>query len=226
MVNDADDERAARLSVVRACQEMTALGINQGTSGNISIRSGSGMLVTPSGMPYAEMEPDDLVFMDWDGNWKARHSNVPSTEWRFHLEILRTKPDVNAVVHAHPIYCSIIAIMGRSIPAIHYMIAAGGGNDIPCAPYAQYGTDELSRVALVALRHRRSCLLAHHGLIATGASLARAMWLALEVEVLARQYHGCLQIGTPPTLPAEEIDSILQRWGDYGLRSKEIAAAA
>jgi ribulose-5-phosphate 4-epimerase/fuculose-1-phosphate aldolase len=226
MVRDMNEEYEARLSVVHACQEMTSLGINQGTSGNISIRGYNGMLVTPSGMPYAEMEPEDLVFMDWEGNWKGRGGNVPSTEWRFHLEILKTKPDVNAVVHAHPIYCSIIAIMGRTIPAIHYMIAAGGGNDIPCAPYAQYGTEDLSRAALQALRHRHACLLAHHGLISTGASLAKAMWLALEVEVLARQYHGCLQLGTPPTLPDAEIDSILQRWGDYGLRSKEIEPAA
>ena len=226
MLNSTETDYKMRLSVVRACQEMNAIGINQGTSGNISIRCGNGMLVTPSGMPYAEMEPEDLVFMDWDGNWQARHNNVPSTEWRFHLDILKNKPDVNAVVHAHPIYCSTIAIMGYSIPAIHYMIAAAGGIDIPCAPYAQYGTAELSHAALAALKHRRACLLAHHGLIATGKSLAKAMWLAVEVEVLARQYHGCLQIGKPPVLPAAEIDSILERWGDYGLREKEIGSTS
>ena len=225
MVSSRSADFEARASIVRACQEMGSLGINQGTSGNISLRTTDGILVTPSGMPYSAMHPEDIVFMAMDGKWQARDANVPSTEWRFHLDILRTKPEVNAVVHAHPIYCSTLAIMGKAIPAIHYMIAAGGGRDIPCAPYAQYGTDELSKIALLALQHRHACLLAHHGLIATGSSLAKAMWLAVEVEVLARQYHGCLQIGDPPTLPDDEIDSILKRWGDYGLREKELDSA-
>ena len=214
------DDRDLREAIVLACREMTAVGINQGTSGNISSRVDGGILLTPSGLPYDQMTPDDVVFMAWDGRWTARDSNVPSTEWRFHLDILQAKPEIAAVVHAHPTYCTILAIMHRPIPAIHYMIAAAGGNDIPCAPYAQYGTSELSRLALEALTNRRACLLAHHGLIATGVSLRKAMWLAVEVETLAKQYHGCLQIGAPPFLPDEEIDSILKRWGQYGLRER------
>ncbi len=221
MVNGTDREHATRAAIVEACREMTALGINQGTSGNISVRTERGILVTPSGLPYDRMRPEDIVSMDWDGRWNARGEHVPSSEWRFHLAILRTRPELGAVVHAHPIYCSTLAIMGRSIPAIHYMIAAAGGNDIPCAPYAQYGTEDLSRHALDALAHRHACLLAHHGLIATGATLERAMWLAVEVEVLARQYHGCLQLGTPPLLPDHEIRSILERWGEYGPRDPD-----
>ncbi len=215
------DDRELRQSIVMACREMTAAGINQGTSGNISVRVDDGILLTPSGLAYDQMTPEDIVFMDWDGGWTAREGNVPSTEWRFHLDILKAKPEASAVVHAHPTYCTTLAIMHRSIPAIHYMIAAAGGNDIPCAPYAQYGTAELSRLALEALADRRACLLAHHGLIATGVSLRKALWLAVEVETLARQYHGCLQIGTPPLLPDEEIDSILKRWGQYGLRERQ-----
>ena len=215
------DDRELRQSIVMACREMTAAGINQGTSGNISVRVDDGILLTPSGLAYDQMTPEDIVFMDWDGGWTAREGNVPSTEWRFHLDILKAKPEASAVVHAHPTYCTTLAIMHRSIPAIHYMIAAAGGNDIPCAPYAQYGTAELSRLALEALVDRRACLLAHHGLIATGVSLRKALWLAVEVETLARQYHGCLQIGTPPLLPDEEIDSILKRWGQYGLRERQ-----
>ena len=220
------DDRDLRQAIVLACREMADSGINQGTSGNISARVEGGILLTPSGLPYDQMGPDDIVFMDWDTAWTAPEGCVPSTEWRFHLDILRAKPEMNAVVHAHPTYCTILAILHRPIPAIHYMIAAAGGNDIPCAPYAQYGTPELSRLALDALADRRACLLAHHGLIATGVSLRKAMWLAVEVEALARQYHGCLQIGTPPLLPDEEIDSILKRWGQYGLREKKPLPAA
>ncbi|MGJ4941959.1 class II aldolase/adducin family protein [Bradyrhizobium sp. HKCCYLS1011] len=214
-------ERELRQSIIDACREMAAQGINQGTSGNISVRTDDGILLTPSGLAYDRMKPEDIVVMKWDGSWTASASNVPSTEWRFHLDILKSKQEVGAVVHAHPIFCTIIAIMNRSIPAIHYMIAAAGGNDIPCAPYAQYGTAELSQAALDALRYRRACLLAHHGLIAIGPNLRKAMWLAVEVEVLAKQYHGCLQLGSPPLLPDEEIDSILKRWGQYGLRDSD-----
>ncbi|MGX7742023.1 MULTISPECIES: L-fuculose-phosphate aldolase [Rhodopseudomonas] len=214
---------ATRQSIIDACREMTALGINQGTSGNISVRTEDGILVTPSGVPYELMQPEDIVAMKWDGSWTAPEGRVPSTEWRFHLDILREKPEAHAVVHAHPIFCTIIAIMNRAIPAIHYMIAAGGGNDIPCAPYAQYGTAELSQTVLEALRYRRACLMAHHGLIAIGPNLRRALWLAGTVEVLAKQYHGCLQIGTPPLLSDDEVDSILKRWGQYGLRDSDRA---
>ena len=214
-------ERELRQSIIDACREMAAQGINQGTSGNISVRTDDGILLTPSGLPYDRMKPEDIVAMKWDGSWTASAGAVPSTEWRFHLDILKSKQDVGAVVHAHPIFCTIIAIMNRSIPAIHYMIAAAGGNDIPCASYAQYGTAELSQAALDALRYRRACLLAHHGLIAIGPNLRKAMWLAVEVEVLAKQYHGCLQLGSPPLLSDEEIDSILKRWGQYGLRDND-----
>ena len=217
-------ELELRQSISDACREMAAQGINQGTSGNISVRTDDGILLTPSGLPYDRMKPEDIVAMKWDGSWTASAGNVPSTEWRFHLDILKSKQEVGAVVHAHPIFCTIFAIMNRAIPAIHYMIAAAGGNDIPCAPYAQYGTAELSQAALNALRHRRACLLAHHGLIAIGPNLRKAMWLAVEVEVLAKQYHGCLQLGSPPLLPDQEIDSILKRWGQYGLRDREDAA--
>lgn len=226
MAAEPEAELESRRSIVAACREMTALGINQGTSGNISVRTQDGILLTPSGLAYDRMEPEDIVFMDWDGAWTAREGNVPSTEWRFHLAILLSKPEVGAVVHAHPIFCTIVAIMNRSIPAIHYMIAAAGGNDVPCAPYFQYGTDELSRAALDALHDRKACLLAHHGLIATGPDLRKAMWLAVEVEVLAKQYHGCLQLGEPPLLPDAEIDSLLRRWGQYGLRDRKVAAEA
>lgn len=212
-------DTALRKSIIEACLDMNASGLNQGTSGNISLRSGDGMLITPSGLPYAKTHPQDIVWMGFDGAIVGE--KPPSSEWRFHLDILRAKPEVNAVVHAHPTYCTTIAIMGYDIPAIHYMVAAAGGNSIPCAPYATYGTPELSDHALTALNDRSACLLAHHGMIATGASLDKAMWLAVEVEALARQYHGALQLGTPPVLPDAEIERVLAKFANYGLREAD-----
>ena len=212
----------ARQAIIDACIEMNAVGINQGTSGNISLRHGDGMLISPTSTPYDTLEPEDIVFMGWDGEVDGRLP--PSSEWRFHLDIMKARPEVNAVVHAHPTYCTTIAIMGRKIPAIHYMVAVAGGSDIRCAPYATFGTAELSAHAVEALRDRKACLLAQHGMIAVGSSLSQAMWLAVEVETLARQYHGALQIGEPPILSEEEIENVIKRMASYGLRDKEAAA--
>ena len=212
----------ARQAIIDACIEMNAVGINQGTSGNISLRHGDGMLISPTSTPYDTLEPEDIVFMGWDGEVDGRLP--PSSEWRFHLDIMKARPEVNAVVHAHPTYCTTIAIMGRKIPAIHYMVAVAGGSDIRCAPYATFGTAELSSHAVEALRDRKACLLAQHGMIAVGSSLAQAMWLAVEVETLARQYHGALQIGEPPVLSDEEIENVIKRMASYGLRDNEAAA--
>jgi L-fuculose-phosphate aldolase len=208
------DETRKRQAIIDACRRMNALGINQGTSGNISVRHGDGLLITPTSVPYESMTPDQIVFMGLDGSHAK--TQKPSSEWRFHLDILRSRSEVDAVVHAHPIYCTILAIMGLEIPPIHYMIAVAGGDNIRCAPYATYGTPELSAHALKALEGRQACLLDHHGMIAVGPSLAKTMWLAVEVETLARQYHGCLQIGTPPLLPADEIERVRQKMADYG----------
>lgn len=215
-------DRDVRQAIIDACIEMNALGINQGTSGNISCRHGEGMLISPTSTPYDTLVPEDIVFMGWDGEVDGRLP--PSSEWRFHLDIMKARPEVNAVVHAHPTYCTTIAIMGRKIPAIHYMVAVAGGSDIRCAPYATFGTAELSVHAVEALRGRKACLLAQHGMIAVGSSLAQAMWLAVEVETLARQYHGALQIGEPPILSDEEIENVIKRMASYGLRDNDAAA--
>jgi L-fuculose-phosphate aldolase len=206
-----------RQSMVDACRSMNALGINQGTSGNISLREGGGMLITPTSMPYDAMTPDDIIEMRLDG--KVVGNGRPSTEWRFHRAILKARPEVNAIVHAHPTYCTSLAIMERSIPPIHYMVAAAGGDSIRCAPYATFGTEELSDNAVEALKDRKACLLAHHGMIALGPDLAVAMWLAVEVETLAHQYVNCLQLGEPPLLSSEEIRNVAARMENYGLYS-------
>jgi len=215
-------ELKTREDIVAACLEMNRSGINQGTSGNISVRWEEGLLITPTSLPYDQMTPDDIVFLGMDG--RSRGSNQPSSEWRFHRDIMKVKPEVGAIVHAHPMYSTIIAIMGREIPPLHYMIAIAGGHTIPCARYATFGTEELSLHAVEALKDRTACLLEHHGLIATGPTLGKAMWLAVEVETLAQQFHGCLQIGGPRLLPVEEIEHVRARMGEYGHRPKSEAA--
>ena len=209
------DDTEKRQAIIDACRRMNTLGINQGTSGNISVRHGEGLLITPTSTPYETMTPDQIVFMGLDGTHAAGQQR-PSSEWRFHVDIMRSRNDVGAVVHAHPTYCTILAIMGLEIPPIHYMIAVAGGDSIRCAPYATFGTPELSAHALTALEGRQACLLDHHGMIATGPSLSKAMWLAVEVETLARQYHGCLQIGQPPLLPTDEIERVRLKMAGYG----------
>jgi L-fuculose-phosphate aldolase len=208
-------DRDKRQSIIDACLRMNALGINQGTSGNISLRHGEGMLITPTSVAYEAMTPEQIVFMRLDGAVDAAHR--PSSEWRFHRDILKARPEISAVVQAHPPYATTLAIMGRDIPPVHYMIAAAGGDSIRCAPYATFGTEELSRHAVTALQDRLACLLAHHGMIAIGGSLHRAMWLAVEVETLARQYHGCLQVGTPPLLSTGEIEKVRAKMARYGI---------
>jgi L-fuculose-phosphate aldolase len=207
-------DREKRQSIIDACLRMNTLGINQGTSGNISLRHGEGMLVTPTSTPYEAMQPEHIVYMHLDGNHDP--AQRPSSEWRFHRDILKARPEVQAIVHAHPPYSTMLAIMGMEIPPVHYMVAVAGGDTIRCAPYATFGTQELSEHAVRALEGRTACLLAHHGMIAVGPSLPKAMWLAVEVETLARQYHGCLQIGTPPLLSKEEIERVRLRMAGYG----------
>ena len=210
----SSDESGKRQAIIDACRRMNALGINQGTSGNISVRHEEGMLVTPTSVPYDSMVPDQIVFMGMDGSFAA--GQRPSSEWRFHLDIMRSRDEVNAVVHAHPTYATILSIMGLEIPPIHYMVAVAGGDNIRCSPYATFGTPELSAHAVSALEGRMACLLGHHGMIAVGPSLARALWLAVEVETLARQYHGCLQIGKPPLLSKAEIELVRKKMAAYG----------
>jgi L-fuculose-phosphate aldolase len=221
------DELKLRRGIIAACRTMNDAGINQGTSGNISARYRDVMLITPSGVPYEEMAPEDVARMPIEGEYGSWEGPMrPSSEWRFHLDIMRARPEVGAVVHAHSLYATALAICGKPIPAMHYMIAAAGGSSIRVAPYATYGTKELSEHALQALEGRTCCLLANHGMIATGANLKRAMWLAVELETLARQYYLALAIGGPKLLPDAEIDHVIEKFKDYGPRPKGEAAPA
>ena len=226
----AKDKRALRQSVVEACRWMNASGLNQGTSGNISVRCGEDMLITPSGVPYDRMKAQDLAAMPLEGNDGGNDGAYkgklrPSSEWRFHFDIMKAKPEVGAVVHTHSMYATTLAILGRAIPACHYMIAAAGGPDIRCAPYATFGTQALSDHALAALEGRACCLLANHGMIATGPTLERAMWLAVELETIAKQYYLALAVGQPNVLPDDEIARVIEKFKSYGPRAQPAAKA-
>ena len=207
-------ERTLRQAIVRACQEMNASGVNQGTSGNISARWRDGVLITPSGIPYAALKPSHIVRLAMDGKLTGRHA--PSSEWRFHRDILARRAEVGAVVHTHSPAATALAICGREIPAVHYMIAAAGGPTIRCAAYATYGTQKLSDNALKALKGRTACLLANHGVIATGPTVEKALWLASEVETLARQYVLALKVGKPRILSNAEIARVVSKFETYG----------
>lgn len=208
------EEIQKRQSIIDACLKMSAMGINQGTSGNVSLRHGDGLLITPTRLGYNIMQPDDIVEMLFDGSAKGRHK--PSSEWRFHCDIMRSRPDVTAIVHAHPVYSTAVSIMELDIPPLHYMVAVGGGNTIRCAPYAIYGSQELSDNAIAALEGRTACLLGHHGIITVGYSLSRALYVAGEVETLAKQYLACLPIGGPKLLSDEQMQAVLAKFGGYG----------
>jgi L-fuculose-phosphate aldolase len=216
-------EKAARAAIVEACRWLVTAGLVQGTSGNVSVRQGERMLITPSGVPYERMEPEDVVAVELEGDgssFRARGGNVPSSEWRFHFDILRSRPEVGAVVHTHSPYATAFAICRKELVATHYMIAAAGGPTIRVADYATFGTQELSNAALAALEGRWACLLANHGVIATGPTLERALWLAQEVEVLARQTAIALQVGTPVLLPDDEIARVVEKFEGYGPKNR------
>jgi L-fuculose-phosphate aldolase len=218
-----DAELTLRQQMVRTCRKMNETGINQGTAGNLSVRFGDGFLITPSSLPYDGMEPDDLVEMGWDGTYTGRR---PSSEWRFHRDILKARPDVNVVLHCHSAFATSVACHHRTIPAFHYMVGVMGGNTLRCARYATFGTQALSDAAIEALEGRMACLLGQHGQISLGTTLEGALWMAVEVETLARMYVQALALGEPPVLPEEEMERVIAQMKrmSYGLGPEEEGA--
>lgn len=208
------DHLPLRGALIATARRMNALGLNQGTAGNLSVRVPGGLLITPSGLPYDETKPADIVALDRAG--KPRGRLAPSSEWRIHLDIMTARPEIGAVLHAHSMFATTLACLGRGIPAFHYMVAVAGGVDIRCAPYATFGTEALSRHALKALEGRKACLLANHGLIVVGADLKDALRLAVEVETLAAMYWRALQVGKPVLLSKAEMARVLQKFESYG----------
>ncbi|MDZ4731036.1 MAG: class II aldolase/adducin family protein [Xanthomonadales bacterium] len=206
--------RQQRLDLIATAQAMNASGINAGTTGNLSLRSDDGMLITPSRTPYSDLQPEDIVPVSANGSWPQ--DQTPSSEWRFHRDIYLQRPDAQAIVHAHPVHCSALASLHRSIPAFHYMVAVAGGKDIRCCDYATYGTQELSDLIIAALQERKACLMANHGLVCLESNLPRALALAMEVENLARTYCQALAIGEPVILDDEEMQRVIAKLGGKG----------
>lgn len=205
--------RATARDVIETALAMNSAGINVGASGNVSVRADDGFLLTPSGVPYDELDVDDIVDMAMSGEWRVTNDRQPSSEWRFHRDILREREDVGAVVHAHPIHATAMAVHGMAIPPFHYMVAVAGGDDIRCAEYSTFGTQQLSDSILEALEGRLACLIGHHGLVACGRDLHHALSVAVEVEHLAAQYIAASRLGEPPLLRGEEMEIVIAKMG-------------
>lgn len=208
-----------RAQIIVRAREMDAAGLNRGSSGNISARAGEHMLVTPSGVPPAQLAPEMIARMPLEGDYGAWEGPLkPSTEWRFHLDLLRARPDLHALVHTHAPFSTILAIARKPIPAVHYMMAAFGGPDIRCSGYACYGTAELSAHVVAAMEGRKGCLMANHGMIVGAENLTRAAWLAHELEALAHQYFHVLQIGGGHILTEAELAETARGFASYGVQ--------
>ncbi|MEM9710045.1 MAG: class II aldolase/adducin family protein [Pseudomonadota bacterium] len=213
-------EHDIRLDLIEACLEMNATGLNQGTSGNISAQYQDRMLITPSATPYDKIKPDMVAAIDlggempvtWDGPLK------PSTEWRFHWLSMKEREDVTALVHTHSPYATALSLLRKPIPACHYMIAAFGGMDVRVADYATFGSPTLAKNVMKALEGRSACLMANHGMVATGVGLEQAMWRAVELETIARQYHLALILGEPHLLSEAQIEDAQRKIADYGVQ--------
>ena len=209
-----------REQLLKIAQKLIATGLNKGTAGNASVRLKDGFLVTPSGMAVEDMMPASMVKMQFDGSYEL--DKIPSSEWRFHRDILRpdalsSRPDINAVIHTHSMFATTLACLHKDIPPFHYMIAVAGGDTIRCAPYALFGSQALSDNALSALIDRKACLLANHGMICLGKDLDDALAVTIEVENLCEQYWRILQLDPkPPLLSEAEMLEVFQQFKGYG----------
>ena len=216
------EEAQLRQDIVARCRELDAAGLNRGSSGNVSARHGETMLITPSAVPARDLEPELIARMplcDQTGAWEGPIK--PSSEWLFHLDLMRALPDVGAIIHTHAPFSTILAIARRPIPANHYMIAAFGGPDIRCSGYATYGTAELSVEVVQAMQGRNGCLMANHGMLVAGPNLTRTTWLAHELEALAHQYYHALLIGGGHVLTDAQIAETAVGFADYGVDARK-----
>lgn len=211
-------EASLRRDVVDSARAMSASGLSPGRSGNVSARFDDGMLITPSGLAYDLMQPDDIVHVCADGRVRSGQ-RAPSTEWHFHQAAYAKRPDMHALVHSHSMNATVLACAVKTIPAFHYMVAVAGGSDIPVVPYATFGTVELAHYVADGLAERNACLMAHHGQVAMGATLSQALELAHEVEVLAEQYAKLLTLGPVKLLSQADMALVLEKFKSYGRSS-------
>ncbi len=212
-----------RAAIVATCVRMTALGLNHGTAGNVSVRVGDRFLLTPSGVDYDRLTADGIVSMAFDGSFTG--TAEPSSEWRLHAALLQARPEMRAVVHTHSLHATAVACLREPIPAFHYLVGLGGRATIPCAEYATYGTAELAANALAVLREGKTCLLANHGALALGTTLRQALALAASIETMATQYVLARQIGAPVLLGAAEMARAIEKLSTYGPNRPEPGAA-
>ncbi len=221
-MSTVDRDTAMRVAVIAACRDLASRGLVQGKAGNVAVRRDARhFFVSPTGMAYANLEPEDVPLVELDGRWYGRRR--PSSEWRMHRDVLRRRPEVGAVVHTHSREATALACTGRGIPAFHYMVAVAGGEDLRCAPYHTFGSQALSDAALAALEGRRACLLANHGVVAVGADLDAAVGLAAEVEELAAQYRLALGLGGVRLLDGAEMARVIDKFRTYGTQRTEDA---
>ncbi len=207
-------EVSLRDEAVAAVRRLDALGMNRGSTGNLSVRFGEGMLITPTGMGARDMGPQDLVWLGWDGplvgEWK------PSSEWHFHQSLYQQRTDLNAVVHTHSTHAAALACLRRPLPAFHYMVAVAGGDSVPLTPYHLFGTEALSQAVAQAMQDRDACLMSNHGLVAAGNTLVQAMKVVQEIESLCEVYLKALAVGEPAVLSGEEMALVIERFRHYG----------
>jgi L-fuculose-phosphate aldolase len=209
-----------RKDVIKTCLAMNEEGINQGTSGNVSVRTDEGFLITASGIPYKKMKPEHIVEMDLEGGYRGDY--FPSTEWRMHMDIFKARPEAQAIVHVHSPYATALACLRRDVLSFHYMIGVVGGTSLRVSDYAEFGTQALSDTMLKALDGRTGCLLANHGQICFGNSLEQALWRAGEIEALSHQFWAASLVGKPVVLSEQEMTSVLKRFGTYGKQAADL----
>jgi L-fuculose-phosphate aldolase len=213
-----DDEDLLRRQAVAAMRRLDTLGLNRGSTGNLSQRCArqgqGGMLITPTGMGADELRAQDMVWVGVDGS--VHGDWQPSSEWHFHQAVYARRADVMAVVHTHSVNATALACLGRELPAFHYMVAVAGGDSVPCTGYHTFGSEALSQAVAQALDARNACLLAHHGLVAAGATLAQAMKIAIEIEALCEIYLKLLAVAEPATLSPAQMAEVLDKFRSYG----------
>lgn len=208
------DESSLREQLVAQYKQVAALGLNEGSSGNLSVRFGDGMLISPSGAMAQSLAPAEIVETAFDGTYKGRR--LPSSEWRMHAAIYQRHPDTDAVVHTHSDYCVAVASHAKALPGFHYLVGVFGGDDVPCVPYSTFGRQKLADDAADALATRTACLLGNHGMITRGRNLARAVSQAHRLEIMCRQYVLARQLGEPKRLTPGD-------WEDFHQKAREVA---
>ena len=214
------DHAQLRKELIDTARGMNSLGINQGTSGNVSARSGNEILITPTSIAYEALEPAHLAIAGLTATPQWRGPLPPSSEWRLHHAIFQNFPQANAIIHTHASFATTLSMARREIPACHYMIGIFGGAPIRCALYATFGTQQFADLAVTALAGRNACLLANHGMVVWGASLAQALWRAVELETLAKQYYHSLLLGGPVLLSDAELAETTERLHGYGVQPR------